>query len=395
MVTPENNNKYYNCFPKDDTVVVEYGRVDVSKVTTSFPLSMWDSKISSKLKKGYKDVTDLKKDLVAEISATNPLDGYQEIQDKAIREIVSRLQQMANDTIIKNYSVKSASVTQAMVDEAQSIIDELVNIKTLEEFNYKLISIFFVIPRKMGRVRDYLAKDESDFAKIIQREQNLLDVMRGQICTIPAVSADEDKDKDQHAMTILEENGIEFEKCSDEEIEMIKRKLGSCADKFYDAWKVKNNATDKRFHEFIQANNIHDTRLFWHGSRNENWWSIIKSGWKLRPANAVITGKMLGYGTYWSPKARKSFGYTSYCGSYWARGNSKCAFMALVEVAYGKPYDVYQFDSRFYDLNYEKLQKMCPGAQCVHAHAGDMVKNDEICIYREDQCTIRYLVELR
>lgn len=88
-------------------------------------------------------------------------------------------------------------------------------------------------------------------------------------------------------------------------------------------------------------------------------------------------------------------GYTSLSGSYWARGNSNSAFMALMDVAYGKPYDVHSFDSKYYDFNYERLQKTCPGANCLHAHAGSMLRNDEIIVYKEDQCTIKYLVELR
>ena len=57
--------------------------------------------------------------------------------------------------------------------------------------------------------------------------------------------------------------------------------------------------------------------------------------------------------------------------------------------------DVHSFDSKYYDFNYERLQKTCPGANCLHAHAGSMLRNDEIIVYKEDQCTIKYLVELR
>ena len=96
----------------------------------------------------------------------------------------------------------------------------------------------------------------------------------------------------------------------------------------------------------------------------------------------------------------KSLGYTSLSGSYWVKGNANSGFMALNEVAYGKSYDVYDFDSKYYNLNYENLQNMCPGANCLHAHAGANIghtslKNDEIIVYKEEQCTIKYLVELR
>ena len=79
MCTAANNNKYYNCFPEGDRFRVEYGRVDATKTTAYYPISKWDSQINSKIKKGYKDVTDLKKDLVEEISSTNPESPYKDI----------------------------------------------------------------------------------------------------------------------------------------------------------------------------------------------------------------------------------------------------------------------------------------------------------------------------
>ena len=69
--------------------------------------------------------------------------------------------------------------------------------------------------------------------------------------------------------------------------------------------------------------------------------------------------------------------------------------MALMNVAYGTPYDAYSFDSKYYNFNYEMLQKEQPGANCLHAHAGSMLRNDEVIVYKEDQSTIKYLVELK
>ena len=68
--------------------------------------------------------------------------------------------------------------------------------------------------------------------------------------------------------------------------------------------------------------------------------------------------------------------------------------MALMDVAYGKSYDVYSHQSRYYDFNYERLQQACPGANCLHSYAGSMLYNDEIIVYKEAQSTIKYLVEL-
>ena len=394
LVSAQNNNKYYNCFPEGDQFRVEYGRVDATKTTRYYPMSKWTSQINSKIKKGYQDVTDLKKDLVQEISSANPESPYKEIENAAIRAIVEKLQNMARETIRKNYTVKASSVTQDMVDAAQKIIDALANNSaTIEEFNANLLKLFTVIPRKMGNVRNYLANKVEDFAKIISKEQDLLDVMRGQIYVKQDDEPIETVEKKQQ--TILEELGLAMEEATSDDIAMIKTLMNESAGKFRKAWRVTNLKTQQRFDKFVQENDIKDTRLLFHGSRSENFWSIIKTGLVLRPTNAVITGKMFGYGCYYAPKCAKSIGYTSLSGSYWAHGGNNTAYMALFDVAYGTPYDVYNFDSKYYNLDYNRLQQFKPGANCLHAHADrGMLRNDEIVVYKEEQMTIKYLIEI-
>lgn len=392
MVTASaNNNKYYKMIPEGDRWTAEYGRVGSSSQRRTYSMSQWNSKYSEKIKKGYVDQTDLIHDLVQ--TKKSPKSEYKKIENRCIAEIVERLQSMAKKAIKENYTVSSNKVTQAMVDEAQDILTGLLPIKNLDEFNDTLLRLFTTIPRKMGNVKNYLANTEQDFPKIIKAEQDLLDVMRGQVVQKTIV---EESPSETHDCTILEHLGLSFEECTPEDIATIKIALGSCADKFYNAWCVKNLKTEERYQKFISENHINDERLLFHGSRNENWWSIINTGLVLRPTNAVITGKMFGYGTYLSPTAKKSLGYTSINGSYWAKGNSKSAFMALMKVAYGKPYDVYSFDPKYYSFDYDKLQKVSPGANCLHAHAGrGMLYNDEIVVYKEEQSTIKYLIELR
>lgn len=394
MVTASaNNNKYYKQIPRGDSWTAEYGRVGSSPQRREYPMSQWNSKYNEKIRKGYVDQSDLVEDL---IQVEKPKKSeYREIENRAIAEIVERLQAMARKAISDNYTISSNKVTQAMVDEAQDVLTSLIDAKDVDTFNETLLKLFTVIPRKMGNVKDYLAEKSDDFSRIIQKEQDLLDVMKGQVVQKQMIDENSEKDDIQNENTILEQLGLVFEECSTKDIAVIKDALGSCSDRFYQAWRVKNIRTQKRYDDFVRENRITNTKLLFHGSRNENWWSIINSGLVLKPTNAVITGKMFGYGIYYAPKARKSLGYTSLDGSYWVRGNSKFGFMALMEVAYGKPYDVYSFDRKYYDFDYQKLQQACPGANCLHAHEGSMLRNDEIIVYKEEQCTIRYLIELR
>jgi len=395
MVTADkNNNKYYKQIPNGNTWMAEYGRVGSSPQTAAYPMSKWESKYKEKIRKGYVDQSELVEDLMQVEKPKGIAKTYLEIENKVIADVVERLQSMARQAISQNYTISSNKVTQAMVDEAQKILTKLVDIETVKTFNKYILELFTVIPRSMSSVSSYIASDPTDFPKIIKREQDLLDIMRGQVVQKAIDDKQDDDFEEKEQKTILEAIGITFEPCDDNDIKIIKNALEENAHRFKQAWKVTNLKTQKRFDKFIESEKIIEIRFLWHGSRNENWWSILGSGLVLRPTNAIINGKMFGYGIYYAPRAQKSIGYTSVSGSYWANGNSKTAFMALMEVAYGKPYNVYSFDSKYYNFDYKRLQDTCPEANSLHAHAGNMLKNDEIIVYKEEQCTIKYLVEI-
>lgn len=391
-----NNNKYYRQIPcGNGEWIAEYGRVGGKPQRRKYSMSQWETKYYEKIKKGYIDQSYLAEDLIEEKEKKEDL-KYKPIENKNIADIVKKLRQMAKDVIDENYSIRSDKVTKAMVDEAQVLINRLIRIESVDCFNETLLELFSVIPRKMKSVKDFLAKDTSDFAKIIKNEQDLLDVMDGQIFKKETKKAKQTEEKKSLSdKTILEQLGLIFEECDNKDIAVIRTALGNMSNSFSRAWKVTNLETQDKFDDFVKENKIKETKLLFHGSRNENWWSIINTGLVLRPTNAVITGKMFGYGLYFAPKAEKSIGYTSLRGSYWANGHSDVGYLALISVAYGKPYDVYSFDNKYGSFNYEKLQKTCKGANSLHAHAGKMLRNDEIVVYNESQCTIKYLIEIK
>ena len=181
MVTADaNNNKFYRMIPNGDTFTAEYGRVgNGSFQKASYAISQWNKKYNEKIKKGYQDRTNLVADLITVEKEKSKI--YIDIDNESIAKIVARLQLLARQVISDNYTIASKKVTKAMVEEAQIILSNLLIIDCLEEFNKKLIELFSVIPRKMGRVADYMAKDKNDFGSIIQTEQDLLDVMKGQV----------------------------------------------------------------------------------------------------------------------------------------------------------------------------------------------------------------------
>ena len=396
MITTNNNNKFYDQIKINDSEwEARYGRVGASPQIRRYPLSQWDKKYREKIAKGYKDMSDMVEEAI-EKEKPSGLKEYEEIKNKVIADIVEKLQNLAKKTVSDNYKVNASVVTQKMIDSAQELLDSLVGFNgTVEEFNEKLLELFTIIPRKMSNVNEYLIRDKSDFDSKIARESDILNTMRSQVYIKEVTDISEPSEQPLNKGTILDALGLEIKEVTNDEIKMIKDLMNESKDKFKRAWKVTNKKTQKRFDDFVKKEKIKDTRLLFHGSRSENFWSILQTGLVLRPTNAVITGKMFGYGIYYSPHCQKSIGYTSLSGSYWAKGNNATAYMALFDVAYGIPYDVYDFNSKYYNLNYNELQKYKQGANCLHAHKDKgMLRNDEIVIYKEDQMTIKYLIEI-
>lgn len=386
-----NNNKFYRMIPNGSTFEVQYGRVGSGSFQTmTYPMSKWHEMLRSKLRKGYVDQTRL----VAQTVTKRDQLEYADLSNPSIKSIVSKLMAMANQAIRENYTISSKMVTTRMIDEAQYLLGSLSNCKDLQKFNDTMLELFRTIPRKMRRVHDYMASSPADFRNILEREQNLLDVMRGQVVQEEIVGDVQEDTSTELKQTILEALGLQLAETDAKDIATIKTNLQEMHYRFSQAWQVVNTKTQKAFDSFIKETGITNTKLLWHGSRNENWWSILNSGLVLRP-NAITTGKMFGYGIYFAPSADKSFGYTSYHGSRWAGGNENVAYMSLFDVAYGTPYDVYSFESSYHNLNYQELQKRKAGANCLHAHAGNMLRKDEIVVYKENQITVKYLVELK
>ena len=411
LVDPNNNgvdsNKFYKMAGNgDNTFTVDYGRVGAAPQTKTYPMSKWNSTLSSKLKKGYVDRSDLMQEVIADSKIEDKSNGVDEfglVQNLSVREIVKRLWDYANKTIQSAYSVRAEAVTQAMIDAAQEKIDYIAaNYKnwSVEEFNKNLNELFIIVPRKMKRVSDCLVSDSSEYDKKLSEEQSLLDTMAGQVYKPKAKIADTDSEI-KASESILQKMGITMEEATKEDIAKIKKAMGDSAGKFYKAWRVTNLETEKNYQKFTTENNIGNVKLLCHGSRNQNWFNILKMGLKIRPAGAIATGSMFGLGIYWSNPEKykggvaKSIGYTS-LGGYWTRDYQNCGFLAFFDVAIGDSVNAYSFDSKYYSYNLERLKKDNPKAWSLWAHGNtSMLRNDEIIVYDDRQMTIRYLVEIR
>lgn len=381
-VTADNNNKYYYM---DDlgngTFEVKYGRIGASETTLTYPISQWDKKYNEKLKKGYIDVSSALKDTVQRKSLN--------ILNKDVKDLIEFLMKCAKQSIKNNYEIALEDITQAQIDTVQDLIDELYDLgkskPSADVLNAKLKLVYTTIPRKMYDTRKYFltpAYDTQYLVELLQNEQNRLNTLKSQVNIVKPQTTNEE--------ITLNTLGFSCEVASDEDRELIKKatdfKLTN-----HKVFKIINKETEAAFNP-----NRLKTKLLYHGSRNENFLSILQTGLKIRPKGVATTGSMFGDGIYAANKARKSIGYTSLRGSYWASGSSNRAYLAIFEFATGKEYEVLKKQSYSYwmgNLNEDTVKSK--GYDSVFAQGGADLRNDEYIVYNSNQCTIRYLIELK
>lgn len=383
----------------DDMFLCTQGRVGI-KVGPHKPkswralMSEWDDTVREKLQKGF-IITKTKKTEEKTFTKTHSAsEDYKETGDESVDYIINSLLAYTNGVLASSYTVKIADISSEQLSRGREILNTLTErIQTISvaEFNTLLLSLFSVIPRRMDNVNKMVARRQSELNDLLAHEQELFEIMKFQVGYTDSLLKYNEKP------TVPEAFDLTWRRVTDEEADMIKSKMGDYASRYNDAWAICNNRTQKRFDAFCKENNLTTengiTSLF-HGSRSENFFSIITNGLTINPQNVVITGKAFGNGTYFSSYARKSSGYTSTCGSYWANGNATHGYMGIYDVATGIRGTEYHPNGISSDLTWNVLQRKKKGALCTLSDAGEVFRNNEVVVYRDEQSTIKYLVEI-
>lgn len=301
--------------------------------------------------------------------------------DTPSSELFSKLKEFASGAV-KDSKIK-VTVNAEIIAAAKNYVDKMRIAKTVEEFNGIVLNLIAILQRPVAAgnndgVRKLTASSETDFEYIIQREESLIQAMEGSLSGTAVMSTGD-----------FSEYGIEVYKATDKQRAEVMQKLSDELKPLVkNVYRVIPAKQKNKFNAYLEKNGIRKVQMLWHGSRNENWMSIIQNSLQLHP-NAVVTGKMFGNGIYFAPSSMKSWGYTSCLGSYWAKGNSKTGYMGLYACAIGTPYDVSSWNS---STDWEGDMKRA-GANCLYAHKGSMLKNDEIVFYSESAMLLNYIVE--
>ncbi|KAM8756771.1 protein mono-ADP-ribosyltransferase PARP3 [Acanthopagrus schlegelii] len=299
-----------------------------------------------------------------------------------------------------------------VLEEIEAAMNQRGGRARLEELSSKF---FTTVPHNFGRQRP----PTIDNKEVVEKKKEMLMVLadielaqtlkseteKAQEEMIETVPHPADQDYNSlHCRLTLVATGSDIYKIIEKYLKMTSE--GSyCKPKILNVFEVDRETEGTRFSE---NDNLENRRLLWHGTNIAVVAAILKSGLRIMPHS----GGRVGRGIYFASENSKSAGYVS--------TSKNTGVMFLSEVALGKEKTITKDDC--------SLKKAPAGFDCVVARGsvepdpskdifitldgkqvavpqGKPIKqpqfsdshfsNSEYLIYKESQCRIRYLLELK
>lgn len=408
------NKFWYVTKYSDNSVLCEWGRVDLTKQEKSFTFGsseeadkFIEGKIKDKLKGKKGEEPYVEKNVISTVSATSQkLTGAQlETEainqiangDKKIESLVKYLIKQNIHNITSNTNVKydEASglfttplgiIGQNDIDDARNVLTELSVFVDRDDFDNKSISktlnrYMTLVPQGVGMSRPTLRLLCSTPAEV----QKQFDILTSLQASLDFVLKNPDAKKEEKSkvwdisLSCVIDSG---------EVDRIRRKYDSNMNRGHQCSHLKvKNVYSVEIKHMRSSFDTYGAKLsnvmeLWHGTRAGNILSIFSKGLIIPPSNAShVCGRMYGNGVYFSDQSTKSLNY-SY--GYWGGGrrDDNC-FMFLADVAMGNAYTPRSSNNgppKGYDSTYAK------GGQSG-------VSNNEMIVYSTSQCSIKRLIE--
>jgi poly [ADP-ribose] polymerase len=405
-----NNNKFWTGQLFDDgTVKATWGRVGYSGDSGEWQggEDYLDKKIREKVKKGY---TELKVvgNVTSSLSPSAPVRNndlqyiaksqliksrnptleslIKRFVDANVHKITSSTQITYNSTT-GLFATPLGIVTMDGLIEARDILAQLAPKVRSREFGSQADSLLSkylrLIPQHLGMGR-FNAQSVVPDDNAIQKQNDLIDSLESSYqATLSAPSTSNKPNAPQEQV---------FKVDLDVLIDHTER---ARLDRYFESSKKRMHGYDNVHIKEIFKVTIHDManvferntnpiKEVFHGSSQSNALSILKSGLKVSPpSTAAIAGKMWGNGLYGALNSTKSLGYTF---GRWGQGSSNDAgWLWICDFAMGNinyPTRTCNYPPKGYDSIWATV-----------ANTG--LNNDELIIYRNSQCTIKYLLECK
>lgn len=373
LISPNaNSNKFYIMKEQaGDTFTVEFGRVGVSPQKVSYSMRQWNSKYNEKVKKGYKDVTEL----MSEVKSNDA----KLTDNESINSLLMKLLNASKSAFNSTYRVSASSITQMQVDAVQEVINKIVDVtkgETEAGLTHSLfVELWHILPRSMSNVRDYLPKSMEQVKKQLEFEQDSIDNANVQ----KAFTSTDSEDSD-----LLKNLGVEISPKLTIIPDDLKEFLGSKVKQVNGIYRLSKPDLNVRFEQFVQNASDKTVAMRYHGTKWKNGMAILSTGLRILGSKSITySGSMLGSALYTSKDFDKSRNYSD-------------GVVFVLNVHVGKPFMVKDNkDVRHY--TYEELCQL--GYHSVNADPGVYtgwvtLQRHEQTIYHEHQQTFLYLLDV-
>ena len=367
---------------------------DRPRIIAKGPIEEFDNYFNNLIASGF---TCTKQEKMAELKRQISGD-YKPIDIPSIAEFVRYLLMCANEHMEENYSVKIENISTEMVTLAKSILSSLAqginDDISIAAFNQQLMKLYQAIPRRIDKASDARIIAKNQMLEKYTQEQEMFDFLMAEMQSANQIKTAE--------KTILEASNIEMTEYTSADFDKLVKRINNPHIIPIQAWHCIQKDTRDIFDTYCKEKDYSiengKVKLLFHGSRDENWMSIMRNGIYINPPEGVvITGKMFGYGGYFAIDAIKSAGYASVRGAKWTGGTKATGIMGIFKVAIGDPYYIYR-NNNGNPKHYEDLQRIAPGCDSLWAerHSDSNrsgLRMDEIVVYQNKQITIDSIFE--
>lgn len=327
--------------------------------------------------------------IVIDTSSYDPI--ISKLLDQLIEENIHNITSHTNITYTANgFSTSLGPVTQEHVDKARAPLDELNKLMgrkgsaTPTNDVKALNSLYFsLIPKPFSR--KISEEDMILDAKQLELEYDILDQLATGLQMGSAMSGNT-----AQRMNAL---GTEIEILNDlDEVRRIKKYIRTSKasnHKGMDVWKYdvktifKVQIPEERARYESMGKKKGNIKEVFHGSSSSNCLSILKGGLIIPPTQSGhVTGRLNGNAVYGAIQSTKAMNYAT---GFWGtkRSSYNNIFLFLVDFAMGKTYETTSSTPNGLPRGYDS----------VWAKPGYLY-NHELMVYKLEQQTIKYIVEL-
>lgn len=172
---------------------------------------------------------------------------------------------------------------------------------------------------------------------------------------------------------------------------LIKRMMGTDADKFDSAFTVRHAINDAVFDTYVRQQKNRRTVALWHSNRSENWLSMLKTSPTLSPANAMSASQSAGYGIHFVDPFNKA----SDDASRQSTSLPDDDYLAIYEVHVGQQLDLSPDQIKDVQLTADVLKYKGKAYDSVFVRRSEGQQQSEFIVYNPAQCTVRYIVKIK